>query len=108
MKKTIFLVDMNAFFISCEMTRNPDLVGQPAAVAGDPHRRTGIILTANYEARKFGVRTAMTVQKALKLCPNIILVPPDHRFYRQKSHEVMDLLYNYTPLVEKTALMKLG
>jgi len=95
---------MNAFFISCEMTRNPDLIGKPAAVAGDPQRRTGIILTANYEARKFGVRTAMTVQKALKLCPNMILVPPDHSFYKQKSYEVMDLLHNYTPLVEKNSI----
>ena len=95
---------MNAFFISCEMTRNPDLIGKPSAVAGDPQRRTGIILAANYEARKFGVRTAMTVQKALKLCPHMILVPPDHKFYQQKSCEVMKLLSNYTPLVEKNSI----
>jgi len=86
------------------MTRNQDLIGKPAAVAGDPQRRTGIILTSNYEARKFGVRTAMTVQKALKLCPHMILVPPDHRFYMQKSNEVMDLLYNYTPIVEQNSI----
>ena len=55
MKKVIFLVDMNAFFISCEMTRNDSLVGMPAAVAGDPKKRTGIILAANYEARACGV-----------------------------------------------------
>lgn len=104
MQKVIFLVDMNAFFISCEMTRNPELIGRPAAVAGDPQRRTGIILAANYEARKFGVRTAMTVQKALNLCPSMVLVPPDHRFYRQRSSEVMDLLHNYTPIVEQNSI----
>lgn len=104
MKKIVFLIDMNAFFISCEITRNPELLGKPAAVAGDPQRRTGIILTSNYEARRFGVRTAMTVQQALKLCPNMILVPPDHRFYSQKSNEVMELLYTYTPLVEKNSI----
>jgi len=64
MHKVIFLVDMNAFFISCEMTRNPSLAGKPSAVAGDPKKRTGIILAANYEARAYGVRTAMVVNEA--------------------------------------------
>ena len=52
MQKVIFLVDMNAFFISCETTRHPEIIGKPAAVAGDPKDRRGIILTANYRARK--------------------------------------------------------
>ena len=81
MQKIIFLVDMNAFFISCEMTRNRTLVKTPAAVAGDPKKRSGIILAANYEARAYGVKTTMVLHEALKLCPNLILVPPDHHFY---------------------------
>jgi DNA polymerase IV len=104
LQKVIFLVDMNAFFISCEMTRNDSLVGIPAAVAGDPKRRTGIILAANYEARACGVKTAMVLHEALKLCPKITMVPPDHRFYGQKSKEVMDLLSNYTPLLEQNSI----
>jgi len=72
---------MNAFFISCEMTRDDSLVGTPAAVAGDPKKRTGIILAANYEARAYGVKTAMVLHEALKLCPKMLLIPPDHRFY---------------------------
>ncbi len=104
MQKVIFLIDMNAFFISCEMTRNGSLVGMPAAVAGDPKKRTGIILAANYEARARGVKTAMVVHEALKLCPKIRLVPPDHGFYGQKSEEVMDLLSNYTPLLEQNSI----
>ena len=104
MQKVIFLVDMNAFFISCEMTRNDSLVGIPAAVAGDPKKRTGIILAANYEARSCGVKTAMVLHEALKLCPKIVLVPPDHRFYGQKSKEVMDLLSNYTPILEQNSI----
>ena len=104
MQKVIFLIDMNAFFISCEMTRNDSLVGIPAAVAGDPKKRSGIILAANYEARSFGVKTAMVLHEALKLCPKIILVPPDHRFYEQKSKEVMDLLSNYTPILEQNSI----
>ena len=104
MQKVIFLVDMNAFFISCEMTRNDSLVGRPAAVAGDPKKRTGIILAANYEARACGVKTAMVLHEALKLCPKIITVAPDHSFYAQKSQEVMDLLSNYTPVLEQNSI----
>ena len=104
MQKVIFLVDMNAFFIACEMTRNPNLNGIPAAVAGDPKKRSGIILAANYEARSFGVKTAMVLHEALKLCPKLALAPPDHHFYEQKSEEVMTLLSNYTPLLEQNSI----
>ncbi|MGB5216677.1 MAG: DNA polymerase IV [Smithella sp.] len=100
----MFLVDMNAFFISCEMTRNASLVGIPAAVAGDPKKRTGIILAANYEARSFGVKTAMVLHEALKLCPDLKVVPPDHHFYGQKSDEVMSLLSGYTPALEQNSI----
>ena len=95
---------MNAFFISCEMTRNASLVGIAAAVAGDPKKRAGIILAANYEARSCGVKTAMVLHEALRLCPKMILVPPDHSFYEQKSNEVMDLLSNYTPVLEQNSI----
>jgi len=95
---------MNAFFISCEMTRDDSLVGTPAAVAGDPKKRTGIILAANYEARAYGVKTAMVLHEALKLCPKMLLVPPDHRFYAEKSEEVMNLLSNYTPILEQNSI----
>jgi len=104
MSRVIFLVDMNSFFISCEATRHPEIVGKPAAVAGNPKTRTGIILTANYEARKFGVKTTMLVHEALKLCPNMQLLPPDHSFYVQKSQEVMDILYSYTPAAEQNSI----
>lgn len=95
---------MNAFFISCEMTRNDSLVGIPAAVAGDPKKRTGIILAANYEARACGVKTAMVLHEALTLCPKLALVPPDHGFYEQKSEEVMELLAHYTPMLEQNSI----
>ena len=104
MKRVVFLVDMNAFFISCEMTRNDSLVRIPAAVAGDPKKRSGIILAANYEARSYGVKTAMVLHQALKLCPKLILVPPDHHFYQKKSEEVMALLSNYTPVLEQNSV----
>lgn len=104
MRRVIFLVDMNAFFISCETTRRPELAGVPAAVAGDPAYRAGIILAANYEARRFGVRTTMVVHEARRLCPTLTLVAPDHAFYEAKSQAVMALLSGYTPLVEPNSI----
>jgi DNA polymerase-4 len=104
MAPVIFLVDMNAFFISCETTRNPSLLSKPAAVAGDPNRRSGIILAANYQARAFGVKTAMVLHEALKRCPDMLLVPPDHHFYAEKSQEVMGLLSRYTPILEQNSI----
>lgn len=104
MCRVIFLVDMNAFFITCETTRDTTLAGRPAAVAGDPRQRSGIILAANYEARAFGVRTTMVLRDALRLCPGLRLVAPDHAFYEQKSKEVMRLLSRYTPLMEQNSI----
>ena len=104
MKRVIFLVDMNAFYISCEKTRHPEIEGKPAAVAGDPVNRTGIILTANYEARKYGVKTTMILREAFRLCPDLIIIPPDHRFYEKKSQEVMQILSSYTPIVEQNSI----
>ncbi|QSX07793.1 DNA polymerase IV [Alkalibacter rhizosphaerae] len=104
MDRLVFLVDMNAFYISCETVRQPHLKDGPSAVAGDPRKRTGIILAANYNARGYGVRTAMSVYQALKLCPDLKLVAPDHDYYSQKSREVMDLLDRFSPTVEQNSI----
>lgn len=104
MQRIIFLVDMNAFYITCEMSRRPELWHQPAAVAGDPLKRTGIILAANYPARSLGVKTAMTVGQALRLCPGLVCIPPDHDFYTEKSKAFMLKLSDYSPLVEKNSI----
>lgn len=102
--RVIFLVDMNAFFVTCEMTRNKDLIGKPSAVAGDPKKRTGIILAANYDARACGVKTAMPLNQALRLCPDLVVVPPDHRFYSEMSDKVMELLSHYSPVLEQNSI----
>lgn len=102
--RLIFLVDMNAFFISCETVRDPSLENIPAAVAGDPERRSGIILTANYAARAHGVRTTMTIYQAKRLCPALRLVPPDHAYYAVCSHAVMQVLARYTPVIEQNSI----
>lgn len=103
-KRIIFLVDMNAFFISCEMSRRPELKDRPAAVAGDPKNRMGIILAANYNARAYGVKTTMLVHEAKKICPGLILVKPDNNFYAKKSKKVMELLSNYTPVLQQNSI----
>lgn len=104
MQRIIFLVDMNAFFIGCEMARNPELKGKPAAVAGDPRKRSGIVLAANYEAREYKVKTTMTLHEAQKLCPGIVFVPPDHEFYERKSKEVMSILSRYSPVIQQNSI----
>jgi len=104
MQRVIFLVDMNAFFIACEMSENPELKGKPAAVAGDPKKRTGIILTANYEARKYGVRTTMLIHEAKNICPDLILVHPRHDLYEKKSREVMSILSRYSPVIQQNSI----
>ncbi len=104
MRRVIFLVDMNAFFISCEMAIKPELKGHPAAVAGNPKNRTGIVLAANYDARAFGVKTTMLIHEALKLCPKLILIPPNHKLYGKKSKEVMEILSRYTPVLQQNSI----
>lgn len=104
LERIIFLVDMNAFFIGCEMRRDFSLKGKPSAVAGDPVKRTGIILAANYEARAFGIKTAMTLHQALNLCPHLTVVPPDHDYYSETSEEVMEYLTTFSPIIEQNSI----
>jgi DNA polymerase IV len=95
---------MNAFYIGCEMTRIPELKDKPAAVAGDPKNRGGIILSPNYNARKYGVKTTMLNHEAKKLCPDIVFVPPEHSFYREMSGKVMDILSRYAPVIQQSSI----
>jgi DNA polymerase-4 len=95
---------MNAFYISCEERLDVSLRSAEAAVAGDPADRTGIILTSNYNARKKGVRTAMTVFEAKKLCPGLVLVKPNHSLYSQVSERIMELLRDFSPVVEQNSI----
>jgi len=98
--KSILHIDMNAFFISCETAENPALKDIPAAVAGHESSRTGIILSPNYIARSYGVKTTMLNSEARRLCPDIILVAPRHRLYEEYSRKVMDILRTYSDLLE--------
>ncbi|EYE88087.1 DNA polymerase IV [Fervidicella metallireducens AeB] len=102
--RKILHVDLNAFYASVEQALNPDLEGLPVAVAGDKEKRTGIILTSSYEARKFGVKTGMTVGDAKNLCPNLVLVKPNFKNYMSYSIRVMDILRSFSPDVEQFSI----
>lgn len=99
----IIHIDMDAFFAAVEQRDNPSLQGKPVAVGGRPEHR-GVIAAASYEARRFGVKSAMPTAMALKLCPELILIPPDHCKYRKVSAQLMEIFQSYTPLVEPISL----
>lgn len=101
--RKIIHCDCDCFYAAIEMRDNPALAGQPVAVGGRPERR-GVIATCNYPARAFGVHSAMSSARALRLCPNLILLPPDFPRYRAASQQILAIYREYTPLVESLSL----
>jgi DNA polymerase-4 len=94
---------MDAFYASVEQRDRPDLRGRPVAVGGDPDKR-GVVAAASYEARAFGVRSAIPMARAVRLCPSLAIVHPDFTKYRAVSRQVFDLFRGVTPLVEPLSL----
>jgi DNA polymerase-4 len=101
--RRIIHVDMDAFYASVEQRDRPDLRGKPLAVGGQPDRR-GVVAAASYEARAFGVHSAMSMAKAVRLCPPLVIVPPDFSRYRAASNAVFAIFREVTPLVEPLSL----
>ena len=99
----IIHADLDAFYAAVEQLDNPDLVGKPIMVGGRPEGR-GVVATASYEARQFGVHSAMPMRTAVHRCPQGIIVPPRFTRYREKSGEVMAIFRDLTPLVEPLSL----
>lgn len=95
-------VDMDSFFVSVELLDRPELRGLPVASAYDTAR--SVVSSASYEARRFGVRSAMPVARAKQLCPQLVLVPPSFEKYRRASKQVMQIFEEFTPLVEPLSI----
>lgn len=103
MDRKILHVDMDAFFAAVEQHDNPDLRGKPVIVGGDPHSR-GVVSTCSYEARQFGVHSAMPLREALRRCPQGIFTPVRGWRYAEVSRAIMKIMNQYTPLVEPLSL----
>ena len=101
--RRIIHLDMDAFYASVEQRDDPGLRGRPVAVGGSPQSR-GVVAASSYEARKFGVRSAMPMSRAVRLCPELVIVRPDFARYRAASQKVMAILRECTPLVEPLSL----
>jgi DNA polymerase IV len=101
--RRILHIDMDAFYASVEQRDEPALRGKPVAVGGQPHAR-GVVAAASYEARAYGVHSAMSMAKAVRLCPALNIVPPDFARYKAASSTIFGIYREVTPLVEPLSL----
>ncbi len=101
--RAILHVDMDAFYASVEQRDHPEYRGKPLIVAGSPRAR-GVVSAASYEVRPYGVHSAMPTGKALRLCPHVIVVPPDIHRYAEVSAVIFEIFARYTPLVQPVSL----
>jgi DNA polymerase IV len=106
LSRRILHVDMDAFYAAVEQRDRPELRGKPVIVGADPQggRGRGVVATASYEARVFGVRSALPISQAYRLCPQGVYVPPDMEKYAQVSRQVMEILRRFTDLVEPLSI----
>jgi len=103
MLREIAHIDMDAFFVSVELVRRPHLRGRPVVVGGAPEAR-GVVASASYEARKYGIGAAMPIYQAKRLCPQAIFLPANHRLYAETSRAMFRILRRYTPFIEETSV----
>ncbi len=103
-RRAILHIDMNNFFASVECLSNPSLKNYPVAVAGDPNKRTGIILAKNYLAKVYGVKTGEAIWEAKQKCPTLITVAPHYEKYEEISKKAQAIYYQYTDLIEPFGL----
>lgn len=102
--RIILHVDMDAFFVSVEQAQNPALKGKPVVVGGRPEERHGVVCSASYEARLYGIKAGMPLGEARRLCPQVIILATDHRKYIAYSERIAELLEDFSPVVEMASL----
>jgi DNA polymerase-4 len=102
--RKIIHIDMDAFYASVEQRDNPEYRGKPIVVGGPPEGRGGVVATASYEARKFGIHSAMPSKKALQLCPHVIFIRPRFDAYKEASAKIREIFHRYTDQVEPLSL----
>src|SRR5499427_10539781 len=100
--RKIIHIDMDAFYASVEQRDNPELRGKPVAVGGS--RERGVVAAASYEARKFGVRSAMPSVTAKRQCPDLIFVKPRFEVYKEISRQIREIFAEHTPIIEPLSL----
>jgi DNA polymerase-4 len=102
--RKIIHIDMDAFYASVEQRDNPEYKGKPIVVGGSPEGRGGVVAAASYEARKFGIRSAMPSKKAKELCPDVIFVYPRFAAYKEVSKKIREIFHRYTDIIEPLSL----
>jgi DNA polymerase-4 len=102
--RKIIHIDMDAFYASVEQRDHPEYQGKPVVVGGSPEGRGGVVAAASYEARKFGIRSAMPSKKALELCPHIIFIRPRFDVYKAVSTHLREIFSRYTDIIEPLSL----
>ena len=95
---------MDAFYASVEQRDNPLYRGKPLVVGGSPIGRGGVVAAASYEARKYGIRSAMPSKKALQLCPDVLFIRPRFPAYKEVSGQIREIFHRYTDLIEPLSL----
>ncbi|MDB5159669.1 MAG: polymerase, partial [Mucilaginibacter sp.] len=101
-KRCIVHIDLDSFFVSVERKFNPDLIGKPVLIGGSADR--GVVASCSYEARKFGIHSAMPMKQAMKLCPHATIIRGSHGRYSEASREVTQIIHNSVPLYQKTSI----
>lgn len=102
MERAIAHMDLDTFFVSCERLKNSVLEKKPVIIGGGDR---GVVASCSYEAREFGVRSAMPIKMALRLCPEALVIKGDMEYYSNMSHTVTDIIREKVPVLEKQALM---
>lgn len=105
-QRIIIHLDMDCFFAQIEERENPRFRGEPVVVGADPKngKGRGVVSTANYEARKFGIHSALPISKAYQLCPSAVFLPPNFELYQKVSNHIMEIIHGFSPLMEQVSL----